>query len=112
MKNSELLSAIRSYCKDQNFQNTLQATEITNKKEKAEDKSVVEMFEKYFKKRNKREELSFTFKLPNQRSQLRKRLLDTVSDHRQGGIKKRKVIKSRKISPTSCLMNTFLFQFH
>lgn len=83
MKNSDLLSAIRSYCKDQNFQNTLQATEITNKKEKAEENSVVKMFEKYFKKRNKREELSFTFNLPNQRSRnqrSRKRLLDTVSD--------------------------------
>ena len=98
MENSELLDAICSYCKNQNFQKTLKAlyraTDITNKDDEAEEDTVVKIFQKCFKIRTKRDGLSFTFNLSNKRSQLRKRLLDI--DHRPVGTKKMKVIKTRK----------------
>ena len=80
MENSDLLYAISRYFTDEKFQITLKAldrqTYTRTKNEKAQEQTVVKMFEKYFAKQHDGEKLSFTFNLQNKRSQLRKRLLD------------------------------------
>ena len=81
MENTKLNFAISSYCKENSLQNTfnaltLAANEIDHH-EKEGDLSVANMFEKYFAKELDAEGLSFTFNLPNNRSKLRKRLLDS-----------------------------------
>lgn len=99
MEHAELLFVIGRYCKDKNFQMTLKAldrkTDKCTEHKKSTERSVVELFEKYFKLKNEGEGLSFTFKLTNKRSQLRKRLRDNESA-RPVGIKQMKVIKPRK----------------
>ena len=108
MNNSDLLYAIGRYCKQQHFHRTLKAldqrTDKTPNSKKDQKRTVVTMFENYLKSNNEEEGLSFTFKLTNNLSHLRKRLLDTEYEKRPVAIKKLKVIKARK----SDIPDTFL----
>ena len=72
MENTKLNFAISSYCKKNNLQKTFKALNLTAK---TGDLCVADIFEKYYANAQG-EGLSFTFNLKNERSQLRKRLLD------------------------------------
>ena len=95
MEHTDLCYAISVYCKEKNFDKTLNALnettdQITN--EKCNAPSVAAIFEKYFNKQH--EGLSFAFNLPNRQTKLRKRLLDKQCDTQV--TKKIKVVKARK----------------
>ena len=80
MENTKLNSAISFYCKENSLQKTFKALTLAGNEidhhEKRGDLSVAKLFEKYFAKEHEGEGLSFTFNLQNNRSQLRKRLLE------------------------------------
>ena len=99
MKESNLLYAIGRYCKEENFQITLKAldrrTDEKTQIEKPAERTVVEIFEKYFQPKKKQEGLSFSFNLTNKRSQLRKRLQDNECN-KPDEIKRMNIMKARK----------------
>jgi len=103
MEQTELLYAIGRYCKSQNFEKTLKSLNTSNI-QKPEEQNLTLIFEKYFKPKDKGEGLSFTFKLRNKRSKLRKRLLNNENDQ-PVAIKKMKLMKVRKNDIPDAFLN-------
>ena len=101
MDNPELMDLIWQYCKEEKFTKTMHALSRTKNDG---DPSLSQLFERHFE-RNKPKELSFTFKLNSERSNLRKRISRMDSEKEKSSPSRKKVKvevnheQKRKIEP-------------
>ena len=93
MKDNPLMDMIWNYCKEEKFTGTM--NELNEAK--YDTPSLVRLFERHFE-RNKPKELSFTFTLNSERSNLRKRISQMDSEKESSSQKKMKteIKKERK----------------
>ena len=87
MNNNELLDLIRQYCKEEKFTKTMNALHRTKNDS---DPSLIQLFERHFK-RNELKEVSFTFKLNCERSNLRKRIAGMGSEKENSSSSRKKI---------------------
>ena len=86
MEESELMDMIWNYCKAANFTKTMKALNRTEK----DATGLLQLFERHFEN-SKPKELSFTFKLNSERSNLRKRISGMDSEKKTSRPKKVKI---------------------
>ena len=87
MDNPELLDLIWHYCKQEKFTKTMK---VLNRTKNGVDPSLIRLFERHFEK-NEPKELSLTFKLNSERSNLQKRISRMDSQKKTSNSSRKKI---------------------